>query len=169
MFGARHLVIVGLVPAAVIQDQIFAALDDTDVDRDVYQINIVHRIGATGTKVRSGMNAPNGTFMNRLFSTSHTEQTEAAWRCPPPSPIIPGGQCSRYLDFISPARSSSCYLLGYLDVLFVYRVRLRVLRQTLRRRHIEPVDLVGMIGIGNCIRGELASQRLQLSRPEFCM
>jgi hypothetical protein len=26
-----------------------------------------------------------------------------------------------------------------------------------------------MIGIGNCIRGELASQRLQLSRPEFCM
>src|SRR5688572_29263165 len=33
-----------------------------------------------GTKVRSGMNDPNGTFMNRLLSISQTEQTGACAR-----------------------------------------------------------------------------------------
>src|SRR6476660_1492069 len=35
-----------------------------------------------GTKARSGMKAPNGTFMNRLFSTSHTEQVCACAALP---------------------------------------------------------------------------------------
>src|ERR1700674_1914492 len=33
-----------------------------------------------GTKTRSGMNAPNGTFMKRLLSISHTEQTGCSGR-----------------------------------------------------------------------------------------
>jgi hypothetical protein len=31
-----------------------------------------------GTNARSGMNEPNGTFMNRLLSTSHTEHSGSA-------------------------------------------------------------------------------------------
>jgi hypothetical protein len=33
-----------------------------------------------GTNARSGMNAPNGTFMKRLLSISHAEQT-GCWAC----------------------------------------------------------------------------------------
>ncbi|AHY52651.1 hypothetical protein BJS_00022 [Bradyrhizobium japonicum SEMIA 5079] len=33
-----------------------------------------------GTKVRSGMKDPNGTFMKRLLSISHAEQT-GCWAC----------------------------------------------------------------------------------------
>src|SRR5262245_7945173 len=33
-----------------------------------------------GTNARSGMKAPNGTFMKRLLSISHTEQT-GCWAC----------------------------------------------------------------------------------------
>src|SRR5258705_4475023 len=33
-----------------------------------------------GTKARSGMNDPNGTFMKRLLSISHAEQT-GCWAC----------------------------------------------------------------------------------------
>src|SRR4249919_2819626 len=33
-----------------------------------------------GTNVRSGMNAPNGTFMKRLLSISHAEQV-GCWAC----------------------------------------------------------------------------------------
>src|SRR5262249_26532787 len=33
-----------------------------------------------GTNARSGMNDPNGTFMKRLLSISHTEQT-GCWAC----------------------------------------------------------------------------------------
>src|SRR5215510_13941941 len=33
-----------------------------------------------GTKARSGMNAPKGTFIKRLLSINHTEQT-GCWAC----------------------------------------------------------------------------------------
>ena len=52
---AGHLVVVGLVPAVVVQDQFLAALDDADVDRQVDRVDVVLRVGAALDEGAVGM------------------------------------------------------------------------------------------------------------------
>src|SRR4051794_3072786 len=54
MCGTGHLVIVLLLPTGVVQDQLFAALDDPDVDRQINRVDVVIRIFATGDESAIG-------------------------------------------------------------------------------------------------------------------
>ena len=96
--AVRHLEVVLLLPAGVVEDDLVSALDDTDVDGQLEEDLVVHRIGAAGTKARSGMKAPAGTSLKTLFRTSHTEYTALGRRGRRAQGDREGQQCDQRED-----------------------------------------------------------------------